>query len=294
MRAFALVGLSSTIALSANAFIVGSGHHPLCTPHSTVVSLTMASRSGVLVALSESSTSESESITMDAVVSESNGSSNDDKNLSSLLNPQELLQTADSIFDTMDTNHDGSISNEELRTHLARIGYSPESIRLLFTALDKNADGVISREEMRFAFETYEVSSLYKAFGVGDEDLTEEMYSATVESIRSSADMDSSKKTAPELVTKLADLIFNMIDTDNSGEIDGDELKLHFMKHGDFSTFREVGHVSTISVESVMKALDLNDDGVISREEMRNGFRQYDLEALSKALGLQVTKTSEM
>lgn len=292
MKAFALVGLSSTIALSANAFIVGSGQHPSCTPHSTVVSFTMASRSGVLVALSDSSTSESESITMDAVVSESHGSSNDDKNLSYILNPQELLQTADSIFDTIDTNRDGSISNDELRTHLGSIGYSPESIRLLFTALDKNADGVISREEMRFAFENYDVSSLYKAFGVGDEDVTEEMYSATVESIRS--DMDSSKKSAPELVTKLADLIFNMIDTDNSGEIDGDELKLHFMKHGDFSTFREVGHVSTISVESVMKALDLNDDGVISREEMRNGFRQYDLEALSKALGLQVARTSEM
>mmetsp|Transcript_4297 Transcript_4297/g.4890 ORF Transcript_4297/g.4890 Transcript_4297/m.4890 type:complete len:92 (+) Transcript_4297:2-277(+) len=40
-----------------------------------------------------------------------------------------------------------------------------------------------------------------------------------------------------------------------------------------------------LSAESILQALDLNLDGVISREEMRLGFNQFNPKSLSKALG---------
>eukprot|EP00554_Chaetoceros_debilis_P012898 CAMPEP_0194112548 /NCGR_PEP_ID=MMETSP0150-20130528/12382_1 /TAXON_ID=122233 /ORGANISM="Chaetoceros debilis, Strain MM31A-1" /LENGTH=312 /DNA_ID=CAMNT_0038802221 /DNA_START=57 /DNA_END=995 /DNA_ORIENTATION=+ len=200
----------------------------------------------------------------------------------------ELIAEANLIFDTIDTNQDGGISNEELRTYLEGIGYSTECIRSLFTALDKNVDGVISREEMQFAFGNYELNALYKAFGFLDDkmEVRDETYREAIESIRSTAQMDN--VTSPERLTLLADFLFEIIDIDGSGEIDAEELRSHFRKDGSFTSFREVGHATNISVESILKALDLNEDGVISRDEMREGFRQYDPRTLSKALGLRV------
>jgi len=77
------------------------------------------------------------------------------------------LAEADSIFDSIDTDKDGGISGEELRSHLVALGCSAESIRSLFTVLDTNDDGTISRNEMRFAFENYESEALRIAFGLG-------------------------------------------------------------------------------------------------------------------------------
>lgn len=194
----------------------------------------------------------------------------------------DMIAEADSIFDSIDTNKDGEISNDEICSYLEEtIGYSSDSIRYLFTALDKNADGAISREELRFAFSNYDLTALYTAFGLSNE-VTDDKYDSAVKSIRSSASVGST--TAPELVTKLSDYIFNTIDTDQSGEISTQELKDHFLEAGNLPTFQEVGQTSTNYVESILKALDINSDGSISREEMREGFKQYDPRALSKIL----------
>ena len=221
-----------------------------------------------------------------------------------------FFREADAIFDSIDANNDGEISNDELRGHLEKKGYPSGSIRLLFTAVDKNADGAISREEMRYAFSTYEISALYSAFGLGgllapkDSRSDEKDYEEAVSKIRSKA-FSNGHTYAPEMLTKLADMIFDMIDIDGSGEIDGLELRMHFAAAAaaaaDGSTtttttnprcVRETGEASA-SVDSVLKALDINSDGKISREEMRNGFRQYDPSVLSSALGLRVSRKAE-
>mmetsp|Transcript_38491 Transcript_38491/g.89488 ORF Transcript_38491/g.89488 Transcript_38491/m.89488 type:complete len:298 (-) Transcript_38491:286-1179(-) len=196
---------------------------------------------------------------------------------------------ADSIFDTIDINKDGGISNAELQAHLVILGYSKDSIRYLFTALDSNADGVISREEMRFAFANYESTALYMSLGLGNE-VTNDAFNDAVGAVRSSAKAGNtlSKKANNEL----ADLIFDMIDTDKSGEIDSEELKKHFRVKGN-STW-QIGNFSANSVESILEALDIDFDGTISREEMREGFNQYDPRALAKALGLRVFRTAEI
>jgi len=213
-----------------------------------------------------------------------------------------FLGEADSIFDAIDADADGEISNDDLRGYLEKRGYPSESLRSLFAALDKNADGIITRDEMRFAFSNYEISALYKAFGLGnrmapsDDDVV--AHDDAVSKLRSNAIADADNYS-PELLTKLADIIFDMIDTDESGEIDAEELRMHFAdkdtdENFTSTAFRQVGQASMESVESILKALDINSDGVISREEMREGFKNYDPRALSSALGLQVSRTAEV
>jgi len=208
----------------------------------------------------------------------------------------ETTELADSIFDSIDVNDDGGISNDELRSHLQEAGYSTESIRYLFTALDKNADGVISREEMRYAFSTYEVSALYNAFGICDifqnQEINQVKYDQAVNEIRSSANIDD--KTKPEMFAQLADVIFGKIDADNNGSIDREELREFFRDTESSTTFRDVGNATNVSVETIFSALDVNSDGSITKEEMRNGFQQFDHRALSKAFGFVVARRSEV
>mmetsp|Transcript_26763 Transcript_26763/g.61600 ORF Transcript_26763/g.61600 Transcript_26763/m.61600 type:complete len:265 (-) Transcript_26763:53-847(-) len=170
-----------------------------------------------------------------------------------------ILADADSIFDSIDIDKNNEISGEELRSHLVAFGCSPESIRFLFTVLDTNDDGIISRDEMRFAFENYELEDLRLAFGLGTKS-TKGAYDDAVESIRSSH--------------TLADLIFDTIDVDGSGEIDTDELITHFRENFDSSW--EIANSSAISVDTILDLLDLDDSGTISREEMRVGFEQFE------------------
>ena len=78
----------------------------------------------------------------------------------------EIHQDADSLFNAIDTNGDGSISKDELREHLKSFSnYSFKAISKLFKMLDVNKDGGIEKEEMRAAFVKY--SALRQAIGQG-------------------------------------------------------------------------------------------------------------------------------
>jgi len=194
---------------------------------------------------------------------------------------------ADSIFDTIDTDEDGSVSNDELREYLEEmvgVVYSPESTRLLFATLDQNADGCISREEMRFAFSNYDILALYDAFGVTattTKAKDEKVYTKAIGKIRSNANIDP--RASPAMLNMLADVMFDKIDADASGEIDLDELKEHYRDQDENDGNDEVSD----SAKSILTALDLNSDGKISREEMRAGFNQFNPKSLSKALGVR-------
>eukprot|EP00751_Fragilariopsis_kerguelensis_P047070 CAMPEP_0171055408 /NCGR_PEP_ID=MMETSP0736-20130129/55760_1 /TAXON_ID=186038 /ORGANISM="Fragilariopsis kerguelensis, Strain L26-C5" /LENGTH=274 /DNA_ID=CAMNT_0011509929 /DNA_START=14 /DNA_END=836 /DNA_ORIENTATION=- len=198
---------------------------------------------------------------------------------------------ADSIFDTIDTDQDGSITNNELHTYLKgqNFGYknndntiTESKIRFLFATLDTNMDGLISRDEMRFAFTNYDIHALYQAFGmIGSTSTNEKEYTKAINTIRSNANLDRRRSSSLSNVDILADCIFDKIDTDQSGEIDANELKEHFVS---LTTTMNASTTSTstttnitrdddyyLSAESILQALDLNLDGVISREEMRLG-----------------------
>lgn len=191
---------------------------------------------------------------------------------------EDLMAEADEIFRELDANGDGTISMEELRSYLQVTGCSSQVIRGLFTALDSNADGAISLEEMRFAFTQYETAALFTAFGLSN-DVTNKGIQEAVGTIRSEAGLDdAANEASPQALKLLADLVFDMIDVDGSGEIDPSELRQHFL-----SVNKEN---STVSVDSILSALDVDSDGTISREEMREGVSNYSYRALKQALGL--------
>jgi len=266
---FAVTTAASVPSLFGAAFLVGNGS-------GGQQMTTVAPRSGV-VSLHESAAAASSSTTTSTTKEQelpldSDWFANNDV-------------MSDSIFDKIDTDKDGTISNDELQLHLEGIGYSNMSIRTLFATLDKNADGLISREEMRFAFTNYDIQALYEAFGVGTVGLvSEKAYTNAIDKIRSNANIDPT--ASPVMLNILADLIFDKIDTDKSGEIDTKELKKHLesVNTGD----------DELSAASILTALDLNADGVISREEMRSGFNQFNPKSLSKALGVRASRTSEV
>lgn len=76
------------------------------------------------------------------------------------------LQLADELFDVIDANGDGAISNRELRGHLQGTGYSLTTIDAIFKALDINNDNEVSREELRVGFARYEYSALRVTLGI--------------------------------------------------------------------------------------------------------------------------------
>jgi len=203
----------------------------------------------------------------------------------------DLLEEVDAIFDSIDVNKDGAISGDELRSHLVgTMGYSIESARYLFAVLDADINGNISREGMMYAFSNYEAVALYMTLGLGGSEVTDGVFSDALKNIckryEMSADPDSRNKL---VLNDLADLIFDVIDTDKSGEIDAQELRDHFEQ-----VAKKGCKDSSVSVQSIFAVLDLNSDGVVSREEMRDGFKRYDHKALSKALGLRVYRTAEV
>ena len=68
---------------------------------------------------------------------------------------EDVRADADAIFDKIDADGDGTISNDELRTHFRERGYTDIAIDKIFATLDVDLDGEISRDELCEAFVKY-------------------------------------------------------------------------------------------------------------------------------------------
>ena len=62
---------------------------------------------------------------------------------------------ADAVFERIDGDGDGAISNDELRAHFRERGYTDVAIDRIFATLDVDLDGEISRDELCDAFVKY-------------------------------------------------------------------------------------------------------------------------------------------
>lgn len=215
-----------------------------------------------------------------------------------------LLDEVDSIFDCVDKNGDGAITQEELKAHLVdEMGYTKEYTEYLFESIDTDSNGSISREELRFAFYNFEALSMYMTFGMGGADMTQRssFKKLALQSAQQfyDADADSSGENSSSsklLLDDLADLIFDMIDTDQSGEISKEELKNHFdlvtEKLSKNSKDKATKKQAQEYVQTMFETLDTNEDGSICREEIRAAFEKYDFKLLARTFGLKVYQSN--
>jgi Ca2+-binding EF-hand superfamily protein len=162
---------------------------------------------------------------------------------------ERIHKDADTIFSVIDNNGDGSISLEELTNHMKQAGYADDAVSKIFRKLDINNDGGVSVEEFRAGLVQY--SPLRSAPGLGD----------------------YNKEFVKEIHAD-ADYLFSSIDTDRSGTVSVDELQEHLTRGNKYSDSAQA---------NIFKMLDVNDDGEISKDELRDAFVQYS--ALRQALG---------
>lgn len=162
---------------------------------------------------------------------------------------EQIHKDADTIFSVIDNNGDGSISLEELTNHMKQAGYADDAVSKIFRKLDINNDGGVSQEEFRAGLVQY--SPLRSAPGLGD----------------------YNKEFVKEIHAD-ADYLFSSIDTDRSGTVSVDELQEHLTRGNKYSELAQA---------NIFKMLDVNDDGEISKDELRDTFVQYS--ALRQALG---------
>ena len=201
----------------------------------------------------------------------------------------DLLVEADKIFNYIDKNSDGVICLEELQDHLVgEMGYSDEYTEYLFASIDTDSDGQITKEEMRFAFYNFEALSMYMTLGLGGSDITKRKAFKQLARKNSSTSPEARDKL---LLDDLADLIFDIIDKDSSGEISKSELKKHFdnvtSKHG--VTSKGSAKQSSDYVSTMFATLDVNEDGDISRKEIRAAFAKYDFKLLASTFGMRLS-----
>jgi len=181
----------------------------------------------------------------------------------------DISDEADFMFRSVDVNGDGEISQQELQEYLGSAGYSVAQATRIFDALDVNSDESISQEELREGFARYEFSALRLAFGLAGARQHLEGDSATADPRVSDAESASRLANADEL--------FDLIDSDCSGEVDKREFTTHLSKAG----------YSMVTIAQIFHILDVNLDGLISRDEMRRSFMSYEYSALRLALGIK-------
>jgi len=79
---------------------------------------------------------------------------------------EEIQTDADALFDSIDMDRDGEVTEPELRVHLRQFSkYTDAAITNIFDLLDVDEDGGITKEELRAAFIKY--SALRQAIGAG-------------------------------------------------------------------------------------------------------------------------------
>lgn len=162
----------------------------------------------------------------------------------------EDVATAEAVtmFAMMDLDGDGVVTEKEFATYLAAFSYTQSASSRIFKALDANGDGEISVSEVC--------------------EMVNFVHGASNASPSALDGSGVSKAEVSELVRRRrdeADRMFDIIDQNGDGEISGTELKTYLVGVG----------YSKIAAESVLRSLDTNDDGIISRFELFDGFEKY-------------------
>lgn len=175
--------------------------------------------------------------------------------LQDMVDNEKIYGDADAIFAVLDVDGDGSVSNEELESHLSAAGYAAEAIAKVFAVLDADKNGSISRDELRAGLVRFSPLRAGPGLGAFNTDFVTE-------------------------IEEDADSLFDKIDTDNDGAVTMKELRSHVKimakrENQEMYSFR--------ATENIFSVIDADKDGSVSREELREAFVRCS--ALRMALG---------
>jgi len=158
----------------------------------------------------------------------------------------ETLRSADDMFELTDTTGDGIISQDEFEFYMKKhTDHDTKMIRECFFAIDVDGNGGINRDEVRDAF--VKKRRELKGGRMANEN------------------SESDKKLEDELlgVSRDADALFDKADFDGSGSLSIGEFEL-YMK-------RNTSHSDAV-IHQLFDSMDVDKDGFITREEVRNAY----------------------
>ena len=136
-----------------------------------------------------------------------------------------IEREADGFFRSIDDNGDGYISFTELSDHLARLGLGEGAQEHVFDLLDVNRDGEISQAELLESFVKYDDPALRAALGLGETESE-----AIFRSIDANGDGQVSQAelsaylVANGYSAETADTVFAALDENGDGTISREEL----------------------------------------------------------------------
>jgi len=190
------------------------------------------------------------------------------------------VEDVKAAFFRFDKDNDGSIDRNELRSMLAATGKSPtdNEIDTLFRKGDLDGDGKIDLQEfikLMFPLSTETLSKLQKSFKSMNE------IKGAFRKYDTDGDGHITRLELRQVMAKFSELevdaVFALGDMDKSGGIDYQEF-ISLMIPEAPNTVKKLAAQfrSVVDIKTAFKKFDINGDGQISRDELRNGMRLSD------------------
>ena len=166
-----------------------------------------------------------------------------------------FVAAVEEYFSFTDTDNSGTISLDEFKAFIARdsegdAARDADQAKEMLKDFDTNEDGTVTKEE----YLAYMMTSVEDADASYAE--AAEYYTKSLAEFKEKAEAKVEDKAA---FVAAVDEYFSFMDTDNSGTISLDEVKAFILKKS--------GAVDEDEAEGMMKDLDTNEDGTVTKEE---------------------------
>ena len=190
------------------------------------------------------------------------------------------VEDVKAAFFRFDKDNDGSIDRNELRSMLAATGKTPtdSEVESLFNKGDTDGDGKIDLQEfikLMFPLSTETLCKLQKSF----KNLKE--IKTAFRKYDTDGDGHITRLELRQVMAKFSELevdaVFALGDIDKSGGIDYQEF-ISLMVPSAPLTIKKLSaqFKSVADIKAAFKRFDVNGDGQVSRDELRNGMRLSD------------------